>query len=157
MFKNSAPGVYGSVPSLSTACSDARVLIAEDEPITAADLRASLAQFGCRVVASVGSGEEAVEQAGQCRPDLVIMDVRLRGRMDGVEAGRRISESWNIPIIYVSAFLDSDIRERARESAATCLSKPFDPEALRSAVAVVFDRDQPEPAPRAFAVNGTNR
>ena len=111
-----------------------RILIAEDERITTADLRVRLTGFGYSVVASVASGEEAVERADELRPDIAIMDVRLRGRMDGVEAGLQISERWGTPVIFLSAFLDADIRRRAEAITATYLAKPFDPEALESAL-----------------------
>lgn len=111
-----------------------RVLIAEDERITAADLRVRLTGFGYSVVASVASGEEAVERADELRPDIAIMDVRLRGPMDGVEAGLQISERWGTPVIFLSAFLDADIRRRSEAITSTYLAKPFDPEALESAL-----------------------
>jgi two-component system, sensor histidine kinase len=124
--------------ALVTAATQAKcrgyILIAEDERITAADLHASLTQLGYCVVASVASGEEAVARAGEFRPDIVIMDVRLRGAMDGVEAGQRINQQWGTPIIYLSAFLDTDLRERASQGAVAYLAKPFDPEALRCAL-----------------------
>lgn len=113
------------------------VLIAEDERITAADLHRSLNQLGYSVVASVASGEEAVAQAGEFRPDIVIMDVRLRGAMDGLEAGRQINECWGTPVIYLSAFRDTDIRERVKHGMIACLAKPFDLETLRSALEVL--------------------
>lgn len=112
----------------------ARVLIVEDERITAADLQLSVAKLGYSVVASVATAEEAIDRAGQCKPDIVIMDVRLRGPMDGVEAGIRIHARWTIPIIYLSAFLDSEVRNRARETAVACLVKPYDLDALRAAL-----------------------
>ncbi len=142
MYGNNRRGVYGKVPSVAAARCDTRVLIVEDERITAADLRASLTRLGYRVVASVASGEDAITQADECRPDIVIMDVRLRGSMDGVQAGRRINERWGIPVIYLSAFLDTDIRERARGSASAYLAKPFDPKQLQLALEGVCAREQ---------------
>lgn len=110
------------------------VLIAEDERIIAADLHLSLTQLGYSVVASVASGEDAVERAGEFLPDIAIMDVRLQGTMDGLEAGRQINQTWGTPVIYVSACLDMGIREHPPEGTVACLAKPFDREALRSAL-----------------------
>jgi CheY-like chemotaxis protein len=80
-----------------------RVLIVEDEPLTAEDMRSTVIALGYNVVAVTGSGERAVELARDLRPDLVLADLRLSGPMDGREAGTLIQQSVGSTVIYVSA------------------------------------------------------
>ena len=68
----------------------ARILVVEDESIVAADIQDRLEALGYEVPATVGWGEKAVEMAGALRPDLVLMDIQLKGRMDGIEAADQI-------------------------------------------------------------------
>lgn len=113
----------------------ASILIVEDEGIVAEDLRKQLLKLGFDVCAVVASGAEAVNKAEELKPDLLIMDIMLKGTMDGVEAAARIHERQRIPIIYVSAFGDPDTLKRA--SAASpfgYLSKPFELSELRKAI-----------------------
>ncbi len=109
------------------------ILIVEDERLTAADLEASLTRLGYRVVANVASGEQAIASAGQFLPSLVIMDIRLRGLMNGIQAGSRIREQWGIPIVYLSAFVDE-----VQNCGWTCVPKPFTLGALRTAIESVL-------------------
>ena len=111
------------------------ILIAEDEGIVAEDLRKQLVKLGYNVCAVVASGEEAVSMAEELSPDLLIMDIMLKGNMDGVEAAARIHERQRIPIVYVSAFGDASTLKRA--SAASpfgYLSKPFELAELQKAI-----------------------
>ena len=110
------------------------VLIVEDERVTAADLQASVTNLGYNVVANVASGEEAVACAQDLHPDIVVMDVRLRGAMSGVDAGLLICEQWGIPVIYMSAFLDKDVRQQAGASAAGFVPKPFTVKGMKAAL-----------------------
>ena len=81
----------------------ARVLVVEDEALVAEDLSRLVTALGYPVVAVTDSGEEAVELANALRPDLVLMDLNLRGAMNGLEAGSVIQESVAATVIYVSA------------------------------------------------------
>ncbi|MBL6945040.1 MAG: response regulator [Rhodospirillales bacterium] len=81
-----------------------RILIVEDEGITALDEAQILRDLGHEVVGIAISGETAVELAGADRPDLVLMDIKLAGEMDGQEATRKIRELYDIPVVYVTAF-----------------------------------------------------
>jgi CheY-like chemotaxis protein len=80
----------------------ARLLIVENERIIAWDLAKRLTKLGYTVVAIVGSGREAVQQEGDLRPDLVLMDIGLHGKMDGLEAAMHIQAWVNIAIIYLT-------------------------------------------------------
>jgi CheY-like chemotaxis protein len=90
-----------------------RILITEDEGIIALDLGARLGRLGYAVPGIVRSGEEAVRKAGETQPDVVLMDIRLRGDLDGIEAARQIRTRFNIPVIYFTAYEDEHTRARA--------------------------------------------
>jgi two-component system response regulator len=92
-----------------------QILLVEDEFIVAMDIREHLEQVGHKVLATVSSGMEAVQYAKSHSPDLVLMDVRLRGDMDGVDAARHIRSESNVPIIFLSAYSDEDTIARASE------------------------------------------
>lgn len=105
----------------------ARVLIVEDEAITAMATGAMLKRLGHVVAASVASGEEAVEEARRHTLDLVLMDIRLEGAMDGIETARAIRENSDVPVVFVTAYVDDQTRGRAAATGAFAfLSKPLD-------------------------------
>jgi CheY-like chemotaxis protein len=111
------------------------VLIVEDESIIALDLRNSLRKRGFEVPAIVSSGEDAIRKAAEIEPDVILMDIVLQGAIDGVEAARRIRERLDIPIVYVTAYVDGNIRDRAGVTTpSTFLIKPFDEKELLSAI-----------------------
>lgn len=83
-----------------------RILIVEDQGITALDEQQIVMDLGYEVTGIVMSGEDAVERAGMDRPDVVLMDIQLAGIMDGREAALKIRELYQIPVIYVTAFGD---------------------------------------------------
>src|SRR5262245_61689168 len=91
-----------------------RILVVEDEQIVAASLSKRLAKLGYEVVGSAAAGEEAVGLAERLRPDLVLMDVRLEGQMDGVEAAGHIRFRHGIPVVYLTAYSTKEILERAK-------------------------------------------
>jgi PAS domain S-box-containing protein len=92
----------------------ARLLIAEDELIVAEDMAASLSGRGYEILGMVSTAEAAITEAERTDPDLILMDVRLKGKMDGIEASARIHERCDVPIVYVSAYAEKDILERAK-------------------------------------------
>lgn len=92
----------------------ARILVVEDERIVAMSLRKQLQALGYKVVGQASSGEAAVERARELRPDLVLMDIRLEGVMDGVAAAALIREQFHIPVVYLTAYSNQDILERAK-------------------------------------------
>jgi CheY-like chemotaxis protein len=105
----------------------ARVLIVEDEAIIAMDLAAILTRQGCVVIGPEATGEDSVARAGAERPDLVLMDIHLRGHMNGLEAAREIKARWGIPVVYVTAYGEDFLLGRvAPENDSPRLVKPFD-------------------------------
>ncbi len=113
----------------------ARILIVEDEIITATALEKSLRNLGYDVVGIASSGEAALKQAAEKVPDLILMDVRLQGPIDGIAATKKIQFDLEIPIVYLTAHSDEGTVERIMDSKPYgCLFKPFEKEDLRNAV-----------------------
>jgi DNA-binding LytR/AlgR family response regulator len=104
----------------------ARVLIVEDQVITAKSIEAMIVDHGMDVIAICKSGEEALQIADRNVPDIVIMDIRLHGKMSGIETAKAIQEIQETPIIYLSDYTDKATVRRAKEThPANYLSKPF--------------------------------
>jgi len=91
-----------------------RILIVEDEGLIARDIEDMVRNAGYEVCAVVGTGEDAVGKAETTHPDLILMDIILRGEMDGVEAAEKIREGFNIPVIYLTAHTDENTLQRAK-------------------------------------------
>jgi CheY-like chemotaxis protein len=89
------------------------ILIVEDEAIVALDLKNRLEGLGYSVSAIVATGEEAITKADAVRPDLVLMDIRLKGDLDGIAATRAIHAHSRVPVIYVTALTDQNTRQRS--------------------------------------------
>jgi PAS domain S-box-containing protein len=115
------------------------IVIVEDERIAAEDVRRRLESWGYNVGAVVASGEEAVQTAETAHPDLMLMDIKLKGKMDGVEAARRIRARTNIPVIYATAHADPATLQRAQVTEPFGLiNKPYDDVQMRSAIAMTL-------------------
>ena len=118
-----------------------RALIIEDEALIAEELRERLSRLGLTVIAAVSSGEEGVEIATSERPDLVLMDIRLSGEKDGVQAAREIREQIDIPIVYLTAHSDRRTVERANKTDHDgFILKPFLKKELQSTIEVALKR-----------------
>jgi CheY-like chemotaxis protein len=111
----------------------ARILIVEDDGLIALELEDHLRELGYEVTGVVADGAGAVAHAAASAPDLVLMDLSLRGPMDGLEAARRILAGRDVPIVFVSAYGDDTTRARARDvSASGFLAKPYNSDQLRT-------------------------
>lgn len=114
---------------------ETKILIVEDEAIVAEDIRNTLQTLGYKISAVVPSGEEAITKIEEDRPDLVLMDIVLKGDMDGIEAASQIYSRFNIPVIYLTAFTDKKTIERAKLTEPFgYIVKPFDDKELHTAV-----------------------
>jgi DNA-binding NtrC family response regulator len=100
----------GSPPTVPKA----NVLVVEDEAVVARDLECSLERLGYASAGWVATGEEAVERVAERLPDLVLMDIRLKGSMDGIQAAGRIREDHGVPVVFVTAFADEETLDRAK-------------------------------------------
>jgi PAS domain S-box-containing protein len=126
-----------------TDMSKANILIVEDEAIVAADLANKLRQLGYGVSGTTARGEEALVLAGERRPDLVLMDIRLAGRMDGVEAAERIRQEWDLPVIYLTAHSDRATLQRAKLTEPFgYILKPFAEREIESHIEIVLYKHQ---------------
>lgn len=115
-----------------------RILIVEDEAVTSVMLEKTLKELGYEVVGSAFDGQEAIALARDKQPDIVLMDIRIQGDMDGIETAKRIYQQYNIPIIYLTAHSDDDTIRRAVESGPFgYLIKPFKERELYSNIEMV--------------------
>lgn len=129
--------------------SQGRIMIVEDEWLVANDIRMSLHGLGYDVCALVSSGDAAIKSAEELRPDLVLMDIMLRGEMSGIEAAKHIYSSFAIPVIFLTALSDEETLEQASQSLPFgYLIKPFDDRDLHSAIKMALNRRQAEQAVR---------
>lgn len=120
-----------------------RVMVVEDEGIVALDLVTTLRRLGYDVDNAVASGEEAIVCAGQQRPDLVLMDIRLAGKLDGIAAAEAITHSLDVPIVFLTAHSDDDTLRRAKAvEPYSYLVKPYRAADLRCAIEVTLHRHQ---------------
>lgn len=122
-----------------------RILIVEDELILADDMAQLLRSWGHEVVSIVASGEEAIRKADETSPDLVLMDIMLSGRMDGIEAAGWIKSQIEAAIVYLTAHSKKDLFERAKVTEPFAyLSKPVSPQELEGAVEMALYKHKME-------------
>ncbi len=118
-----------------------KVLIVEDEALVALDICDFLCEAGYEVVGLVATEQDAVRKARDLRPDLIIMDLKLKGGGDGFRASRRINTSQNIPILYITAYKNRKTLDRMNEQPSShILFKPFARGPLLEAVETTVKR-----------------
>ncbi len=118
---------------------DHKILIVEDEEIIARDMLDMLEQLGYHVVAVADSGEEALRRIAETGPDLVLMDIQLKGDMDGVETTDQIRRRFDIPVVYVTGSVDQKTLQRAKVTAPLgFVVKPFRKKDLHSSIEVAL-------------------
>ena len=123
----------------------ATILVVEDERITAEDIRAGLEFAGYKVPVICSTGEDAIQQAERLEPDLVLMDIKLEGEMDGIEAAQKIRDAYDIPVVYLTAYSDERTLKRAKITEPFgYIIKPFEDRELHSAVEVALYKHQME-------------
>ena len=115
-----------------------KILIVEDENIIALDIRSMLEDLGYLVSAIVSSGEESIQKASKMKPDLVLMDIKLKGSIDGVSAGEEIYKQFRIPIVFLTAYSDKATIDRIHKenngNSWTVINKPFDEGELQTVI-----------------------
>jgi two-component system cell cycle sensor histidine kinase/response regulator CckA len=121
------------------------ILVVEDEAIVAMDISVRLRALGYEVAGPASTGADALELAEATRPDLVLMDIMLRGGMDGVEAARRIRETTGAPIVYLTAYADDSTLLRAKVAEPLgYLLKPFEERELRTTIETALYKHRTE-------------
>jgi len=116
-----------------------QILIVEDEGIVSKDIQKTLENFGYDVPCIVSSGEAAIRKAEENKPDLVLMDIVLKGKIDGIEAAEQIHSRFNIPVVYLTAYTDDKTLERAKITVPFgYVVKPFEDRELKTAIEVAL-------------------
>jgi two-component system, cell cycle sensor histidine kinase and response regulator CckA len=122
-----------------------RILIVEDEAIVARDIHDALLEMGYEVSGVASSGESAIKKAEDENPDLILMDLRLSGEIDGVKAADIIRENYDVPVIYLTAYSDDATLQRAKVTQPFgYLLKPVIPKELQSAIEIALFRHRSE-------------
>ncbi len=93
-----------------------KVFIVEDQSLLALDLRSRLESLNYKVVGSADNGVDAVSKIGETKPDIVLMDIVLKGNLNGIKTAEQIRDIYNIPFIYLTAYYDDKILEKAAET-----------------------------------------
>lgn len=122
-----------------------RIFVVEDQVIVSEDIAQTLQQLGYEVAGTAKSGLEALLAIEQSRPDLVLMDIQLAGRLDGIETTSAIRKRWSIPVVYLTSHSDDATLARAKETGPHgYLLKPFNERDLRTAIEVALRKDDLE-------------
>jgi len=120
-----------------------RILIVEDEYITGMDIRKTVQELGYEPVGPVASGKDAVASALAIRPNVILMDIILKGRMDGIQAALAIRSECSCPVIYVTAHADQITRDRAKATVPSgWVLKPIDEGELYEAIERALGRQR---------------
>jgi PAS domain S-box-containing protein len=118
-------------------------MIVEDEPIVAMDIKRCLIGLGYKVTAIAADSEEAVRKIEEGRPDLVLMDIHIKGKVDGVETAWRVRQRFNVPIVYLTSFSDADTLERAKFTEPYgYILKPYEDRDLHTTIEMALHRFQ---------------
>jgi PAS domain S-box-containing protein len=116
-----------------------RILVVEDESLVAKDIQNMLRSLGYEVIGVVSTGEEAIERAEAEAPDLILLDIVLKGEVDGIVAAERIWERLSIPVIYLTAYADETTLQRAKVTEPFgYILKPFDERELQTTIEMAF-------------------
>jgi PAS domain S-box-containing protein len=123
----------------------AKILIVEDETITALYIQECLENLGYEVLDTAGTGYDAIDIAESLNPDLVLMDIKLTGEMDGIETASIIYNRFNIPIVYLTAFSDNNTLNKAKLTGSYgYLCKPVEEKALNPTIEIALSRHNDE-------------
>ena len=122
-----------------------QIMVVEDESIVAEYIRRSLQNMGYSVSSVVSSGAKAIEEVKDKSPDLVLMDIVLEGEMDGIEAAKHIRSRFNIPVVFLTAYSDENILERAKITEPFgYVIKPFNERDLRINIEIALYKHKME-------------
>ena len=131
------------MPDQYDASAGARILICEDELLVAKDVALTLRDLGYETAGMVATGEEAIRKAEEVRPDLILMDINLAGEIDGIEAVQQIRAQFDIPVVYLTAYAEKDVFERAQQTEPDgYMGKPVRLLELRCTVETVLHKHQ---------------
>ena len=118
-----------------------RLLLVEDDPVIARFMPFQVKRYGAEIIAVVSSGAAAVEKSRELKPDLILMDIRLEGEMNGISAAEKIRETQDIPILFVTSHATDEMLEQAKiTDPLGYLPKPFSERELGQAIELTFHR-----------------
>ena len=122
-----------------------RILVVEDEVVIAKDVQISLEKLGYEVCGSAASGEEAIRKVEQEKPDLVLMDIVLKGDMDGIETASRVSFLYDIPVVYLTSYSNEKMLKRAKITEPYgYMLKPFSERELHTTIEIALYKHKME-------------
>jgi PAS domain S-box-containing protein len=120
-----------------------KVMVADDEAIIAKELEKSLAAMGYEVVGIAGSGVDAIELARAFRPDVILMDIAMPGKLDGIVAAETIKRELDVPVIFLTAFAEDKLIQRAKcVEPLGYIVKPFHEDQVRAAIEVAIYKNE---------------
>lgn len=134
-----------------------KILVVEDEILVARDISETLTELGYKVPAFVLSAEEAIEKTAELKPDLVLMDIMLKGKIDGINAAKTIQEKYKTPVIYLTAYSSDKILPKAKATKPYgYIVKPFDQTNLYTTIEIAlykhkFEKDLLQETENALA------
>ena len=121
------------------------VLVVEDESIVSKDIQYSLKKLGYNVVGVAATGQKAIDLCGEKTPDIILMDIMLKGDINGIEASTRIKESYNIPVIFLTAYADENTLSKAKVTEPYAyIIKPFKEIDLHTSIEMAFYKHSKE-------------
>ncbi len=124
---------------------NSKIFIVEDEIILANDLKNQLEKMGYVVVCIAGNGKDAIKKTGETKPDLILMDITLKGELDGIDTAQKIHDLYDIPFIYLTAYYDDKTLERASITQPYgYLTKPYNEIELNTAIKLALYKHQNE-------------
>ncbi|HEX2868254.1 MAG TPA: response regulator [Ignavibacteriales bacterium] len=122
-----------------------KVLVVEDEAIVALDIKFRLQSLGYQIQAVVSNGDDCLKEIKQNRPDLILMDIVIKGKYDGVTLASMIREEYKIPIVYLTAHSDEATIDRAKKTSPYgFIIKPFDLKDLRTTIEIALYKAKSE-------------
>ena len=126
-----------------------KIFIVEDEMIIAANISLQLSKLGYEISGIVSKGEEAILHIKENKPDIILLDIQLKGKLDGIETAKLILKEQDIPIIYLTANVDDAHFKRAKETKPYAfISKPFKKLDLQHAIELTINRINTEEVPK---------
>lgn len=122
-----------------------KIQIVEDERILAKDIERQLSNMGYKIVSIASTGQRAMDEASKYHPDLILMDIKIRGPMDGIETAKRVHDTLGIPVVYITAFSDEKTLKRAKITEPFgYLVKPFESRELHAVIEMAMYKHQME-------------
>ncbi|MBI5584789.1 MAG: response regulator [Deltaproteobacteria bacterium] len=122
-----------------------QILVVEDEALVALDIADRLLTLGYQCAGRIDNGAETLQRIAAQRPDLVLMDIRLKGDMDGIAAAEEIRRRFHLPVIFLTAYSEDEILNRAKQAAPFgYILKPFDDRELKSTIEIALYRHHTE-------------